>query len=60
MCSSDLRGRFLSRIVVQTPHGPVAHPAPPQRRDSYGPVPALGEHTESVRAEFRGTDKGSA
>ncbi len=50
----------LSRIVVQTPHGPVAYPAPPQRRDSYSPVPALGEHTESVRAEFRGTDKGSA
>jgi formyl-CoA transferase len=48
----------LSRIVVQTPRGPVAYPAPPQRRDSYGPVPALGEHTESVRAEFRGNDKG--
>ncbi len=46
----------LRRISVATPSGPANCPAPAplrageQRR--YGPVPALGEHTEKVRAEF--------
>jgi formyl-CoA transferase len=50
------RHPHLRRITVGTPSGPVAYPAPaaqqagPQR--TYGPVPALGEHTEKVRAEF--------
>ena len=39
-----------------TPSGPVSYPAPAEQRASasrrYGPVPALGEHTEKVRAEF--------
>jgi formyl-CoA transferase len=45
----------LRRIAVDTPTGPVAYPAPAARSGmerSYGPVPALGEHTEKVRAEF--------
>src|SRR6185295_7212221 len=38
----------LRRISVDTPHGPVSYPAPAPIRDqarSYGPIPALGEHT---------------
>ena len=45
----------LRRISVGTPSGPVAMPAPAPVIDqarSYGRVPALGEHTERVRAEF--------
>jgi itaconate CoA-transferase len=45
----------LRRISVDTPHGPVSYPAPAPIRDEtrrYGPIPALGEHTEKVRAEF--------
>lgn len=46
----------LRRITVGTPGGPVSTPAPASMRAgetrSYGPVPALGEHTEKVRAEF--------
>jgi len=48
----------LRRITVGTPSGPVSYPAPP-RSDAggpgrYGPVPALGQHTEKIRAEFMG------
>jgi len=46
----------LRRITVGTASGPVSYPAPAEQRTStsrhYGPVPALGEHTEKVRAEF--------
>jgi formyl-CoA transferase len=46
----------LRRITVGTPTGPVAYPAPPAIHvgagRAYGPVPALGEHTEMIRAEF--------
>ena len=46
----------LRRITVGTPSGPVSYPAPAEQRTStsrhHGPVPALGEHTEKVRAEF--------
>jgi itaconate CoA-transferase len=42
----------LHRITVGTPSGPVSYPAPPHRRTDYGPVPALGEHTEKIRGEF--------
>ncbi|MGB6539178.1 MAG: CaiB/BaiF CoA-transferase family protein [Xanthobacteraceae bacterium] len=46
----------LRRIVVDTPSGPVSYPAPAGRSagalQSYGAVPALGEHTESIRKEF--------
>ncbi len=46
----------LRRLEVQTEVGPIAVAAPPARFSdglrAYGPVPALGEHTERVRAEF--------
>jgi itaconate CoA-transferase len=44
----------LRRITVATPSGPVSYPAPARERaaDAFGPVPALGEHTAKVRAEF--------
>jgi itaconate CoA-transferase len=45
----------LRRISVETPSGPVSYPAPAPIRDqarTYGRIPALGEHTEKVRAEF--------
>jgi formyl-CoA transferase len=46
----------LRRITVGTPSGPVSYPAPPARRSDetrrYGEVPALGEHTANIRAEF--------
>jgi formyl-CoA transferase len=49
------RHPHLRRITVGTPSGPVSYPAPP-RQDAqtrrYGPVPAIGEHTEKVRNEF--------
>jgi len=46
----------LRRITIGTPSGPVSYPAPAEQRASstrrYGPVPAVGEHSEKVRAEF--------
>jgi itaconate CoA-transferase len=43
----------LRRITLGSPTGPVSYPAPPRRRDEpYGPVPALGEHSDRIRAEF--------
>jgi formyl-CoA transferase len=54
------RHPHLRRITVETPSGPASYPAPavqvaglPRR---YGGVPALGEHTEAVRAEFMTSD----
>jgi len=46
----------LRRISVGSPTGPVSMPAPAPLRagetPTYGPIPALGEHTEMVRKEF--------
>src|SRR5262249_42199754 len=46
----------LRRITVAAPSGPVSMPAPaPLRADegrTYGPIPALGEHTKMIRREF--------
>jgi itaconate CoA-transferase len=52
----------LRRIDIATPSGVVSYPAPPARDDGtprddgaprrYGAVPALGEHTAKIRAEF--------
>jgi itaconate CoA-transferase len=55
----SLRGHpHLRRITIGSPTGPVSYPAPaalwsgaPRR---YGPVPALGEHSDKVRKEFGG------
>jgi len=54
----------LRRIEVATPSGAVSYPAPPARRDgvprSYGAVPALGEHSAAIRAEFMPPPKRSS
>jgi len=46
----------LRRISVRTAGGVTNYPAPAARRAGetrqYGAVPALGEHTDKVRAEF--------
>ena len=46
----------LRRITLETPGGPVAVAAPPAQFSDgdreLGPVPGLGAHTESIRAEF--------
>jgi itaconate CoA-transferase len=50
------RHPHLRRITVGLPSGSVAYPAPAGQwageTRRYGPVPALGEHTAKVRAEF--------
>jgi itaconate CoA-transferase len=47
----------LRRVEVATPSGVVSYPTPAARRDGearcYGAVPALGEHSEKIWAEFR-------
>lgn len=53
----DLANHPQNRFVeVQTPSGPVTLLAPGALMDgqmpTFGPVPALGEHTNSARAEF--------
>ncbi len=46
----------LRRIDVAIPGGTVSYPAPPARRAGetrrYGAVPAVGEHSARIRAEF--------
>jgi formyl-CoA transferase len=46
----------LRRVEVATPSGVVSYPPSAARRDGearrYGAVPALGEHSEKVWAEF--------
>jgi formyl-CoA transferase len=48
----------LRRITLGSPSGPVSYPAPAAQRSGeprqYGPVPALGEHSERIRKEFGG------
>jgi len=50
------RHPHLRRIAVATPGGTISYPAPAARFAAaprrYGPVPALGQHTAKVRAEF--------
>jgi itaconate CoA-transferase len=50
------RHPHLRRITIGTPSGPVSYPAPAEQHAAaarrYGPVPALGEHTDRVRNEF--------
>ena len=47
----------LRRIEVETAAGPARYPAPAARwadgARSYGAVPALGEHSDRIRAEFQ-------
>lgn len=46
----------LRRVETATATGPVLLPAPPTRwtdtAPSVGPVPAVGEHSTAIRAEF--------
>jgi formyl-CoA transferase len=53
----------LRRIEVATSVGAVSYPAPAARRDGaprrYGAVPALGEHSDAIRAEFMAGQKSS-
>ncbi|MCC7428658.1 MAG: CoA transferase [Alphaproteobacteria bacterium] len=46
----------LRRVTVETPNGPVSYAAPPALRDdgprALGPVPAIGAHSDAIRAEF--------
>jgi itaconate CoA-transferase len=48
----------LRRIMVDTPSGTIAYPAPPARSNDierhFGRLPAVGEHSEKIRAEFCG------
>jgi itaconate CoA-transferase len=48
----------LRRITVDAPSGPVSMPAPaplcPGQERAYGPIPALGDHTEMIKKEFGG------
>ena len=54
-----LRHPHLRRLTVGSPGGPIELPSPPARwmgepAPSFGPLPALGEHTQAVRREFLG------
>jgi crotonobetainyl-CoA:carnitine CoA-transferase CaiB-like acyl-CoA transferase len=56
----DLEAHPQNRLIgVTTENGPVELLAPAAvisgRADSYGPVPALGEHDDLIRKEFAGT-----
>ena len=46
----------LRRVTVGSPSGPISMPAPAPTRvgetRDYGPIPALGEHTEAIKKEF--------
>jgi itaconate CoA-transferase len=47
----------LRRILVDTPSGTARLVAPPvianDGQRHFGPIPAIGEHSELIRAEFR-------
>ena len=51
----------LRRVTVGTPGGPVSIAAPPVITSAgpvgLGPVPAIGEHSEAIRAEFADRDR---
>ncbi|HJU31539.1 MAG TPA: CaiB/BaiF CoA-transferase family protein [Hyphomicrobiaceae bacterium] len=54
-----LKHPHLRRLTIASPTGPIALPAPPARwlgepDAAFGPLPALGEHTDRVRREFLG------
>ena len=50
------RHPHLRRVSVGSPGGSISMPAPPAQRSgearAYGPIPALGEHTEKIKSEF--------
>jgi itaconate CoA-transferase len=54
------RHPHLRRITVETPSGQIAYPAPPAHSSEiehrFGRVPAAGEHSAKIRAEFCGAE----
>lgn len=54
----------LRTITCETPEGPATVIAPPAQTDaapqSFGPVPAIGQHSEKIRAEFSATPRAAA
>jgi formyl-CoA transferase len=46
----------LRRITIGSPTGPISYPAPAAQHAGeprrYGPVPAVGQHSDKIRAEF--------
>jgi crotonobetainyl-CoA:carnitine CoA-transferase CaiB-like acyl-CoA transferase len=55
-----LRHPHLRRLTIASASGPIPLPAPPARwtgedAPRFGPLPALGQHTEAVRLEFLGS-----
>jgi formyl-CoA transferase len=50
------RHPHLRRVTIGSEGGPISLPAPPAQRmgeaRTYGPIPALGEHTDRIKAEF--------
>jgi itaconate CoA-transferase len=54
-----LKHPHFRQVVVDSPGGRLALPAPPARfmgesESEFGPLPALGQHTDAVRREFLG------
>src|SRR5262249_35672425 len=47
----------LRRITLGSPNGPLSYPAPPARHEGeprrYSPIPAVGQHSDAIRAEFK-------
>ena len=47
----------LRRITIGSPNGPLSYPAPAAQwagaPRQYGPVPAVGEHSDKIRKEFK-------
>lgn len=47
------------QVTIDSPGGPIALPTPPAKfrgeaEPSFGPLPALGAHSQAVRREFLG------
>lgn len=62
---ADLKDHPQNRLItVETPSGPVTYLAPGALHDGvlpdYRPVPALGRHTEALRAEFATGERAAA
>lgn len=62
---ADLKDHPQNRhVTVDTPSGPVTYLAPGALHDGalpdYRPVPALGQHTDALRAEFRAGTRAAA
>jgi formyl-CoA transferase len=57
-----LQHPHFRQVMVESPGGPIGLPTPPAKvlhapAPSFGPLPALGEHTQAVRREFLEQDR---